>query len=210
MLNLFRARLTFCLLVLLPAGLAAQAPQKRADSHVKCSIPRRIAAPWSAQVAAAFQQVEIWLSRHQPQRKSLLACRVSRCPASTLAKCRPNRTRWLPPLGKRLPDSNGDLADMYWVDVAKGRVPPDKDLFNLQNKCQLNRVRGTDREVALPLNFSLDQLVLLPPSNIPVSVLNHPQLIRMEPHSIPRSTTGQQNTNSQPLLLKIHASTDSA
>ena len=58
MLNLFRARLTFCLLVLLPAGLAAQAPQKRADSNRKRSIPRRIAGPWSAQVAAAFQRAE--------------------------------------------------------------------------------------------------------------------------------------------------------
>ena len=82
-------------------------------------------------------------------------------------------------------DSNGDLADMHSVDVAKGRVTRDKDLFNLQTKFLINNVRGTDREVALPLNFSLDQLVLLRPANIPVSVLNHPQLIRMEAHSIP-------------------------
>ena len=82
-------------------------------------------------------------------------------------------------------DSNGDLADMHSVDVAKGRIPRDKDLFNLQTKFLINNVRGTDREVALPLNFSLDQLVLLRPANIPVSVLNHPQLIRMEAHSIP-------------------------
>ena len=82
-------------------------------------------------------------------------------------------------------DSNGDLADMHSVDVAKGVIPRDKDLFNLQTKFLINNVRGTDREVALPLNFSLDQLALLRPANVPVSVLNHPQLIRMEAHSIP-------------------------
>lgn len=82
-------------------------------------------------------------------------------------------------------DSQGDLADMHSVDVAEGRIPRDKDLFNLQTKFLINNVRGTDREAALPLNFSLDQLVLLRPANIPVSVLNHPQLIRMEAHSIP-------------------------
>ena len=82
-------------------------------------------------------------------------------------------------------DSNGDLADMHSVDVAKGRIPRDKDLFNLQTKFLINNVRGTDREVALPLNFSIDQLTLLRPANIPVSVLNHPPLIRMEAHSIP-------------------------
>ncbi|MEM0925022.1 MAG: cytochrome C, partial [Planctomycetota bacterium] len=42
-----------------------------------------------------------------------------------------------------------------------------------------------DREAALPLNFSLDQLVFLRPGAVPVSVLNHPPLIRMEAHSIP-------------------------
>lgn len=82
-------------------------------------------------------------------------------------------------------DSQGDLADMHSIDVAKGRIPRDKDLFNLQTKFLINNVRGTDREVALPLNFSLDQLTLLRPANIPVSVLNHPPLIRMEAHSIP-------------------------
>ena len=74
---------------------------------------------------------------------------------------------------------------MHSIDVAKGRIPRDKDLFNLQTKFLINNVRGTDREVALPLNFSLDQLALLRPANIPVSVLNHPPLIRMEAHSIP-------------------------
>lgn len=81
-------------------------------------------------------------------------------------------------------DRHGDLADMHSVDVATHRVPRDKNLFNLQTKFLINNVRGTDREAALPLNFSLDQLVFLRPGAVPVSVLNHPPLIRMEAHSI--------------------------
>ncbi|MEM9588753.1 MAG: multiheme c-type cytochrome [Planctomycetota bacterium] len=81
-------------------------------------------------------------------------------------------------------DSNADLADMHSVDVACGKVPRDRDLFNLQTKFLINNVRGTDREAALPLNFSLDPLAFLRPGTIPVSVLNHPPLIRMEAHSI--------------------------
>ena len=82
-------------------------------------------------------------------------------------------------------DRNADLADMNSVEVATGRIHRDKDLFNLQTKFLINNIRGTDREAALPLNFSLDQLVFLRPGAVPVSVLNHPPLIRMEAHSIP-------------------------
>ncbi len=82
-------------------------------------------------------------------------------------------------------DRNGDLADMNSVEVARGNIRRDRDLFNLQTKFLINNVRGTDREAALPLNFSLDQLVFLRPGAIPISVLNHPPLIRMEAHSIP-------------------------
>ena len=82
-------------------------------------------------------------------------------------------------------DRNADLADMHSFEVASGRIPRDKDLFNLQTKFLINNIRGTDREAALPLNFSLDQLVFLRPGAVPVTVLNHPPLIRMEAHSIP-------------------------
>jgi nitrate/TMAO reductase-like tetraheme cytochrome c subunit len=82
-------------------------------------------------------------------------------------------------------DRNGDLADMHSVEVAKGRIRRDAGLFNLQTKFLINNVRGTDREAALPVNFSLDQVALLRPGAVPISVLNHPPLIRMEAHSIP-------------------------
>ncbi|MEM9367380.1 MAG: multiheme c-type cytochrome [Planctomycetota bacterium] len=82
-------------------------------------------------------------------------------------------------------DQNADLADMHSVEVARGRIPADHQLFNLQTKFLINNVRGTDREAAVPLNYSLDQLPFLRPGAVPVSVLNHPPLIRMEAHSIP-------------------------
>ena len=95
------------------------------------------------------------------------------------------------PEGKRVWESgyldrNGDLADMHSIEVAKGRIHPDKDLFNLQTKFLINNgLRGTDREAALPINFSFDQLPFLRPGAVPITVLNHPPFIRMEAHSIP-------------------------
>lgn len=82
-------------------------------------------------------------------------------------------------------DSQGDLADLQSVDVATGKIPRDAQLFNLQTKFLINSLRGTDREVAIPLNFNVDQLVFFRPGAVPVRVLNHPPLIRMEAHSIP-------------------------
>lgn len=83
-------------------------------------------------------------------------------------------------------DTKGDLADMHSVDVAKGIVRPDLQLVNLQTKFLINNgLRGTDREAALPVNFSVDQLPFLRPGAVPVTVLNHPPLIRMESHALP-------------------------
>ena len=81
-------------------------------------------------------------------------------------------------------DSNGDLADLQSVDVNTHKLSRDAQLFNLQTKFLINNIRGTDRESPVPLNFSLDQRVFLRPGAVPVSVLNHPPLIRMEARSI--------------------------
>ncbi len=94
------------------------------------------------------------------------------------------------PRGKRIwetgyLDRHGDLADLQSLEVNNHRLPRDSQLFNLQTKFLINNVRGTDREAPVPLNFSLDQRVFLRPGAVPVSVLNHPPLIRMEAHSIP-------------------------
>lgn len=82
-------------------------------------------------------------------------------------------------------DSNGDLADLHSSDVLNRRIPLDKQLFNLQTKFLTTNVKGTDREMYLPVNFDFDQLPFLRPPAQPVTVINHPPFIRMEAHSIP-------------------------
>ena len=82
-------------------------------------------------------------------------------------------------------DSNGDLADNHSLDVLARKIPLDTQLVNLQTKFLTTNVKGTDREMYLPVNFDFDQLPFLRPPQQPVSVINHPPFIRMEGHSIP-------------------------
>jgi hypothetical protein len=82
-------------------------------------------------------------------------------------------------------DSNGDLADIHSLDVAGGRIAVDQQLTNFQTKFLTTNVKGTDREMYLPINVDIDQLPFIRPAGLPVSVLNHPPLIRLENHSIP-------------------------
>jgi hypothetical protein len=56
---------------------------------------------------------------------------------------------------------------------------------NFQTKFLTTNVKGTDREMYLPVNFDIDPLPHLRPPGIPTSVLNHPPLVRMENHSLP-------------------------
>ncbi|MBS0336432.1 MAG: cytochrome C [Proteobacteria bacterium] len=82
-------------------------------------------------------------------------------------------------------DSNGDMADLHSLDVRAGKVPHDDQLFNLQTKFLTTNVKGTEREMYLPVNFDGDQLPFLRPPAQPVSVMNHPPFVRMEQRSIP-------------------------
>lgn len=82
-------------------------------------------------------------------------------------------------------DSNGDLADNHSLDVLARRIPLDDQLFNLQTKFLTSNVKGTEREMYLPVSFDVDQLPFIRPAPQPVTVLNHPPGIRMEGHSIP-------------------------
>ena len=82
-------------------------------------------------------------------------------------------------------DSNGDMADLHSLDVAKKKIKHDDQLFNLQTKFLTTNVKGTDREMYLPVNFDIDQLPMLRPAGQPTSVLNHPPFVRMEGRSIP-------------------------
>ncbi|MCC6707767.1 MAG: cytochrome C [Gammaproteobacteria bacterium] len=85
-------------------------------------------------------------------------------------------------------DGNGDMADIHSLEVASGKVPFDKQLFNLQTKFLTTNVKGTDREMYLPINFDFDQLPHIRPPGVPTTVLNHPPFIRMEGRSLPPLT----------------------
>lgn len=82
-------------------------------------------------------------------------------------------------------DSYGDMADIHSLEVAAGKIPYDKQLFNLQTKFLTTNLKGTDREMYLPINFDGDQLPHIRPPGVPTSVLNHPPFIRMEGRSLP-------------------------
>ena len=82
-------------------------------------------------------------------------------------------------------DSAGDMLDLHSLDVRAGRAKRDSQLFNLQTKFLTTNVKGTDREMYLPVNFDIDQLPILRPPGQPVSVMNHPPFVRMEQRSLP-------------------------
>lgn len=82
-------------------------------------------------------------------------------------------------------DANGDVGDVQSLEVAAGRTPRDLQLFNLQTKFLITHVKGTDREMSLPINVDVDQLPFIRPSGFPITVMNHPPQIRMEAHSVP-------------------------
>lgn len=82
-------------------------------------------------------------------------------------------------------DSHGDMADLHSLDVRAGKIAHDGQLVNLQTKFLTTNVKGTDREMYLPINFDIDQLPFIRPAAVPTTVLNHPPFIRMESRSIP-------------------------
>jgi hypothetical protein len=86
-------------------------------------------------------------------------------------------------------DADGDLADNHSREVLNYRIPLDEQLFNLQTKFLTTNVKGTDREMYLPVNVDIDQLPFLRPAPQPVTVINHPPFIRMEGHSLPPTAT---------------------
>lgn len=96
----------------------------------------------------------------------------------------------LDPDGKRIwesgyVDSHGDMADLQSLDVRAGKIAHDDQLVNMQAKFITTNVKGTDREMYLPINLDVDQRPFIRPGGTPTSLLNHPPLARMEKRSIP-------------------------
>ena len=86
-------------------------------------------------------------------------------------------------------DANGDMADLHSLEVAKGHIKPDHQLINLQTKFLTTNVKGTDREMYLPVNLDVDQIPFIRPPGVPSPLINHPPFIRMEGRSIPPLVT---------------------
>jgi hypothetical protein len=82
-------------------------------------------------------------------------------------------------------DRHGDMADVHSREVAEGTLPHDGQLFNLQSKFLTSNLKGTDREMILPVPFDPDPIPFIRPAGVPTSVLNHPPGIRMEKRSLP-------------------------
>jgi hypothetical protein len=81
-------------------------------------------------------------------------------------------------------DSDGNMADLHSLEVAAGRIKTDQQLVHFQTKFLTTNIKGTDREMYLPVNFDIDPLPFLRPPQVPTTVLNHPPLVRMENHSL--------------------------
>lgn len=99
-------------------------------------------------------------------------------------------------------DSYGDMCDLHSRDVRTGKIPDDRQLVNLQTKFLTTNVKGTDREMYLPVNFDVDQIPFIRPSGVPTSVLNHPPFIRMEGRSLPPLSARDANYSVPGSLLK--------
>lgn len=82
-------------------------------------------------------------------------------------------------------DDHGDFCDLHSDFVHSNQIGYDEQLFNLQSKFLTTDVKGTDREMYLPVNIDFDQLPFIRPGANPVSVMNHPPFIRMEQRSLP-------------------------
>ena len=90
-------------------------------------------------------------------------------------------------------DSYGDFADLQSRDVRDRKIDFDYQLFSLGAKFITTNVKGTDREMYLPIQLDIDQLPFIRPGGTPASVTNHPPFVRMEKHSIPPLATRAAN-----------------
>jgi nitrate/TMAO reductase-like tetraheme cytochrome c subunit len=82
-------------------------------------------------------------------------------------------------------DKFGDLADLQSKEVGDLKIPHDDQLFSMQSKFLTTNLKGTDREMYLPINLDFDQDPFIRPGGAPTSILNHPPNARLEKRSIP-------------------------
>jgi nitrate/TMAO reductase-like tetraheme cytochrome c subunit len=90
-------------------------------------------------------------------------------------------------------DKYGDFADLQSRGVRNREIAFDDQLFSMGAKFITTNVKGTDREMYLPINLDNDQLPFIRPGGTPASINNHPPNVRMEKHSIPPLATRTAN-----------------
>jgi nitrate/TMAO reductase-like tetraheme cytochrome c subunit len=90
-------------------------------------------------------------------------------------------------------DKDGDFADLQSRGVRNREIEFDDQLFSLGAKFITTNLKGTDREMYLPINLDFDQLPFVRPGGTPASINNHPPNVRMEKHSIPPLATRAAN-----------------
>ena len=87
-------------------------------------------------------------------------------------------------------DESGDLRDWMSEEVAKGAVPLDRDLLNLQSKFILHGFRGTDTEGVSATNRLLDPVPFQNPMSAPVGIIGFtPGYARIFKNGIPPGAT---------------------
>ena len=82
-------------------------------------------------------------------------------------------------------DPNGDLRDTHSAYVHSGKLPRDKQLFNLQSKFLIRLAKGGEREEVLPVNYSATPLPFLRPQTNATFLLGHPDVSRKDRKTIP-------------------------
>lgn len=82
-------------------------------------------------------------------------------------------------------DSNRDLCDNHSHDVLAGKMHPDRDLFNFQNKFVALGHKGTELSVVLSVNRNLQPVNVLRPGNGVFQAHGRPPGFRIAKYSLP-------------------------
>jgi hypothetical protein len=81
-------------------------------------------------------------------------------------------------------DPNGDVRDAHSLYVHDGKLPLDKDLFNLQSKFLVRLARGGEREQVLPVNLSLGPQPFVRPERRATTLYGRPRGARKHKKTI--------------------------
>jgi nitrate/TMAO reductase-like tetraheme cytochrome c subunit len=81
-------------------------------------------------------------------------------------------------------DPNGDVRDLHSLYVHNHELPLDKDLFTLQSRFLTTNVRGNEREVVLPIPFSLTPLPYINPQSNASTLEGRPTTARIHKNNI--------------------------